>query len=167
MKYQRTIGEKYWSDYTLWNWKSQKDIRPMVLLTGCMDMMHRGHIALIEYASREWPLHFLMVAVNTDSSVAQLKPGRPIIGLADRQASLASLQLVDGVTHFGECNVAQLLLAMAPEVWVKGGDYTLKTLNKLEVRAARKAGTKIHIAPRFEYPSTTDIINKIKKLKTP
>lgn len=94
----------------------------MVAAGGCFDVLHTGHVRLLEQA-RAMGDH-LVVCLNGDASVRRLKgPGRPLNGAADRAAVLRSLACVDGVVTFDEDTPARLLDRLRPDVFVKGGDY--------------------------------------------
>ena len=99
------------------------------------------------------------------SSARQLKgPGRPVNSEADRAAVLAALASVDGVCIFAEKTAAKFLAAAQPDIYVKGGDYTLDTLNQDERRAVESAGGKIVIIPFVPGKSTTALLEKISRL---
>jgi D-beta-D-heptose 7-phosphate kinase/D-beta-D-heptose 1-phosphate adenosyltransferase len=90
---------------------------------GCFDILHAGHVSLLQSARRRCDR--LVVALNTDASVARLKgPSRPINPLADRAAVVAALAAVDAVVAFEEDTPLELIRALRPDVLVKGADYT-------------------------------------------
>jgi rfaE bifunctional protein nucleotidyltransferase chain/domain len=107
----------------------------------------------------------LLVGVNGDEATRQLKgPGRPVNVEADRAAVLAALASVDGVCIFPEKAAIKFLSAARPDIYVKGGDYTLETLNQDERRAVEQAGGKIVIIPFVPGRSTTALLEKISRL---
>lgn len=94
----------------------------IVLTNGCFDVLHSGHVMLIEEARRQGD--FLIVAINTDEKVRQFKgPSRPVNGEHERATVLAGLQAVDAVTIFGEDTPIELIEAARPDVLVKGAEY--------------------------------------------
>lgn len=133
-----------------------------VLVTGCFDVLHVGHIHLIEQAAKfsGW----VFVGVNSDAAVRQLKgPTRPINNQLDRMRILMAIRYVSDVFVIDSNTVDGAIRAMKPSVWVKGGDWTLETLNPLEVAAAREVGARIEIVPALEGYSSTKIIERMKR----
>lgn len=129
------------------------------LATGCFDCLHRGHIELLERASMYGPL---FVGINTDESVRKLKgPTRPIHKLEDRAYVLTALRPVKIVFPVDSLNVAEAIRTIAPAYWIKGGTYTLETLNKEEVAAADEVGAEIILVPMVDWFSTTAILAKL------
>src|SRR5918994_4692639 len=101
--------------------------RPLVFTNGVFDILHRGHVGYLEQARALGAS--LVVAVNSDASVRRLGKGddRPLNGLDDRMAVLAALACVDLVVPFESDTPRDLIVACAPDVLVKGGDYTAET----------------------------------------
>ena len=96
--------------------------RTLVFTNGCFDILHAGHVKLLAEARACG--HLLAVGLNSDASVRRLKgPGRPVNALADRRAVLESIRYVDKVFVFGEDTPRELILALRPQVLVKGADY--------------------------------------------
>ena len=105
------------------------------------------------------------MGINGDAAARQLKgPGRPVNSEADRAAVLAALASVDGVCIFADKTATKFLAAARPDIYVKGGDYTLDTLNQDERRAVESAGGKIVIIPLVPGKSTTALLEKISRL---
>jgi D-glycero-beta-D-manno-heptose 1-phosphate adenylyltransferase len=103
--------------------------------------------------------------VNSDAATRELKgPNRPVNNENDRAVVVAALESVDGVCIFNEKSALRFLIAVQPDIYVKGGDYTLETLNQEERRAMEEAGTKIVIIPIVRGNSTTSLIEKISSL---
>jgi D-beta-D-heptose 7-phosphate kinase/D-beta-D-heptose 1-phosphate adenosyltransferase len=101
--------------------------RRIVFTNGCFDILHAGHVQLLESARALGDL--LVVAVNTDASVQRLKgEGRPLVSLADRLRVLAALDAVDLVVTFDEDTPLEILRQVRPDVLVKGGDYSIDTI---------------------------------------
>ena len=106
--------------------------RTLALANGCFDVLHVGHVRLIEAAVREADL--LVIALNSDESVAANKGAqRPHVPLAERMEIMASLRGVDFVTSFGEGTAESLLETLHPEVHVKGTDWTEETVPERDV----------------------------------
>ena len=96
--------------------------RRIVFTNGVFDLLHVGHVSLLERAARLGDV--LIVAVNSDASTRRLKgPGRPIVPLRERMELLSGLKAVDHVVPFGEATPARVIAAIRPDVLVKGGDY--------------------------------------------
>ena len=106
--------------------------RTVALANGCFDVLHVGHVRLIESARREADL--LVIALNGDASVAANKgPGRPHVPLEERMELMAALRGVDFVTSFPEPTAQNVLETLRPEVHVKGTDWTEETVPERDV----------------------------------
>ncbi len=132
----------------------------IVFTNGCFDLLHVGHITLLEDCLRFGSK--LVVGMNTDASVSRLKgPSRPIVGEAERAKVMAALAAVDIVTLFDEPTPLELIRSLNPSVLVKGGDYSVATVvGHAEVQAA---GGRVEIVPTVEGFSTTAIVQKMMK----
>ena len=105
---------------------------------------------------------WLAVAVNGDESVRTLKgPGRPLNGADDRAEVLAALECVDFVTIFPTVRATAVIEAVRPAIYVKGGDYTVESLDPEEVAALKKAGAEIKTLPLVPGKSTTRLIERM------
>lgn len=132
----------------------------VVITNGCFDLLHVGHIRYLEAASALGDQ--LVVGVNSDWAVKALKgPGRPVNSTPDRMLVLAALSCVSYVVPVDSVRVDEFIRDMKANVWVKGGDYTLDTLDKGEVAAATEAGTRIEIVPVVVGYSTTSTLTKL------
>ena len=132
----------------------------LVVTNGCFDIMHRGHAAYLRDAREQGDA--LLVLINSDSSVRRLKgETRPVVSQADRAYMLCALSSVDRVVIFDDTRCDRELAAIAPDVYVKGGDYTLDKLEPHERAALEKAGTKIVFKPFIPGFSTTTLIRRI------
>jgi D-glycero-beta-D-manno-heptose 1-phosphate adenylyltransferase len=135
----------------------------LVVTNGCFDLLHLGHVTYLETARHQGDA--LLVGVNSDAAVRQLKgPDRPVTPEGDRAAVLAALESVDGVCIFAEATATRFLAAAQPDTYVKGGDYTLETLNQEERRIVEQAGGRIVIIPFVPGKSTTALLKKIMRL---
>ena len=144
-----------------WHSSLRKEGRRLVVTNGCFDIMHRGHAEYL-YAARKLG-DVLLVLQNSDASVQALKgPSRPIISEQNRAYMLASFECVDAVVTFDDQRCTQAFSELKPEVYVKGGDYTLDTLNAAEREALQRGGAEFHFIPFISGFSTSRIIEKIK-----
>ncbi len=135
----------------------------LVVTNGCFDILHLGHVTYLEAARQQGDL--LLVGINSDASVQELKgPGRPVNSEIDRASVVAALGCVGAVCIFEQKSALQFLTAAEPDVWVKGGDYTIDTVNQDERRAVEKAGGKLVILPLVPGKSTTTLLEKISRL---
>lgn len=139
--------------------------RKLVVTNGCFDILHAGHVTYLE-AARGYG-DALLVGVNSDESVRQLKgPDRPVNSEQDRATVLAALACVDAVCIFHDLEATRFLELARPDVWVKGGDYTLDTLNQTERRLVERLGGKIIILPLVPGKSTTALLERVARLKS-
>ena len=132
--------------------------KSLVFTNGVFDILHIGHVRYLEQARALGDA--LVVAVNSDSSVRELKgPGRPLTAAADRAEILAALETVNYVTIFNELSPRSLITELLPDVLVKGGDYALDQIHgREEVEAA---GGRVVSLPFVEGASTSKIIERI------
>ncbi len=142
-----------------WREDIRRANKKLVVTNGCFDLLHVGHVTYLEHARRQGEA--LLVGVNSDAGVRQLKgTGRPVNCQEDRAAVLAALESVDAVFVFGGSDARQFLETVQPDVYVKGGDYTLDTLNKDERRLLESMGVKIVILPIVPGKSTSAILRR-------
>ena len=135
----------------------------LVVTNGCFDIMHRGHAAYLREAREVGDA--LLVLVNSDASVRALKgPKRPIVGEADRMYMLCALKSVDRAVLFDSPRCDRELAALAPDFYVKGGDYTPEKLDPAERAALEAAGTQLVFKPFIPGFSTTSIVERIIRL---
>lgn len=133
--------------------------RPMVFTNGCFDLLHAGHVRYLCAARRLG--QSLVVGLNSDRSVQQLKPkaagqpARPIVPQAQRAEVLAGLRAVDAVVVFDDLTANQLIEALQPEIYVKGGDYKIELLP--EAAAVQAYGGLIELVS-VEVPSSTSAL---------
>ncbi|MCX7806170.1 MAG: D-glycero-beta-D-manno-heptose 1-phosphate adenylyltransferase [Planctomycetota bacterium] len=137
----------------------RREGKKIVFTNGCFDLLHSGHVALLEKARSFGDV--LMLAINSDRSVARLKgPDRPVVPQEDRVRMLASLSCVDYVTVFEEPTPKRLLRLIKPDVLVKGGDNTPTTAVGWEI--VTSYGGRVEIVPLVEGISTTRLVEKIR-----
>lgn len=136
--------------------------KKLVFTNGCFDLLHVGHVRYLQSARALGDA--LAVALNSDASVRALKgESRPINNEADRAEVLSALECVDFVTVFSDERVTKLAREVRPHIYVKGGDYTVETLNPEERTALQQAGAEIKILPLVPGKSTTRVIEKMQK----
>lgn len=136
-------------------WK--RDGKIVVFTNGCYDILHPGHIRLLERARSLGDV--LILALNTDASVQRLKgPTRPLISQDDRAELACALEAVDAVTFFDEETPRELIAEVLPDVLVKGADWAHFIAGREEVEAA---GGKVMALPLEPGYSTTDIVQEI------
>ena len=133
--------------------------RKLAVTNGCFDLLHRGHA---EYLMQARALaDRLFVLINSDASVRALKgPTRPVNMEDDRAFLLACLEFVDGVVIFRSSRCDEELAALKPDVYVKGGDYTVDSLDPDERAALLEAGSEICFIPFVPGYSTTGTLKK-------
>jgi rfaE bifunctional protein nucleotidyltransferase chain/domain len=152
-----------WDKLPEWRKNFRAAGKKLVVTNGCFDILHLGHVTYLETARNFGDA--LLVGINNDETTRQLKgAGRPVNSETDRAAVLAALQSVDGVCIFAGRTATKFLAAAQPDIYVKGGDYTLETLNQDERRAVESAGGKIVIVPFVPGKSTTALLEKISRL---
>jgi rfaE bifunctional protein nucleotidyltransferase chain/domain len=131
--------------------------RKVVFTNGCYDVLHPGHIRLLESARSLGDV--LILALNTDASVRRLKgPNRPLIPEAERAELAAALEAVDAVTFFDEDTPRELIAAVLPDVLVKGADWSHFIAGREEVEAA---GGQVLALPLEAGYSTTGILEEV------
>jgi rfaE bifunctional protein nucleotidyltransferase chain/domain len=130
----------------------------VVLTNGVFDLLHVGHLRYLQTARSFGDL--LVVGINSDATVQVLKPGRPLQSQADRAELLAALEPVDYAVIFAEPTADELLRALRPAVYVKGGDYTPDSLP--EAATARALGAEIRFVPLLAGRSTSALIDAMR-----
>jgi D-beta-D-heptose 7-phosphate kinase/D-beta-D-heptose 1-phosphate adenosyltransferase len=132
----------------------------IVFTNGCFDILHRGHITYLNRAKALGDI--LIVGLNSDDSIQRLKgPRRPINTLEDRAQVMAALSCIDHIVSFDENTPCNLIQALRPDVFVKGGDYTRATLP--EAPLVEELGGVVEILPYLDDFSTTNIIDRIRE----
>lgn len=132
--------------------------KQIVFTNGCFDILHAGHVRYLTTAKSFGDV--LIVGLNTDESVRRLKgANRPINNQNDRAEVLLGLKDVDHVIFFGEATAEALIAEVKPDVYVKGGDYTLDTLPEAKIVA--QCGGRVELVNLVAGHSTTNIVEKI------
>lgn len=137
----------------------------IVATNGCFDLLHVGHVRYLQAARALGDV--LVLGLNGDRSVHELKgAGRPLTTENDRAEILAALDCVDLVTIFPEIRATKFLAAVRPAVYVKGGDYTPRTLDEEELTVLKEIETAIRLIPFETGYSTSGLIEEICKSRS-
>ncbi len=135
----------------------RREGKAVVFTNGCYDILHPGHIRLLESARSLGDI--LILALNSDASVQRIKgPSRPLIQEDERAELACALQAVDAVTFFGEDTPRELIAAVLPDILVKGADWAHFIAGREEVEAA---GGKVMALPLEPGYSTSGIVEEI------
>ena len=133
--------------------------RRLVFTNGCFDLLHAGHVTLLEQAKRYGDV--LVVGINSDRSVRALKgPGRPIVTQRDRARVLAALESVDYVTIFNERTPQRLVEALRPHVLIKGADWAASEIVGRDT--VQRRGGRIIRFPLLKGHATSKLIQRIR-----
>ncbi len=134
--------------------------KTIVFTNGCFDILHAGHIASLAEAASHGDV--LVVALNADASVKKLKgESRPLNNEQARATVMAALSMVDAVTVFAEDTPRELIVALMPNVLVKGGDYTVEQI--AGAKEVIQNGGRVVINPILPGYSTTSILRKMQR----
>jgi rfaE bifunctional protein nucleotidyltransferase chain/domain len=138
----------------------RKDKKTIVVTNGCFDILHVGHLHLLNQAKTLGDI--LVVGINSDKTVTKLKgPQRPVVTENERAQLIANLKAVDFVSIFDEDTADELLEAVKPDIYVKGGDYNLDNLPERQFILSGGKVKFVELAPR---KSTTGLIDVIRSL---
>jgi D-beta-D-heptose 7-phosphate kinase/D-beta-D-heptose 1-phosphate adenosyltransferase len=139
-------------------WREQG--RRVAFTNGCFDLLHPGHVALLEAARAEADV--LVVGLNSDRSVRALKgEGRPVLPEAERAETLLALEAVDAVVVYDEDTPLETIAALLPDVLVKGADWAEDAIvGRDEVRAA---GGRVVRVPLVAGRSTSEVLARIQR----
>jgi len=140
--------------------REKRSGRRVVFTNGCFDLLHPGHIGILEQARALGDV--LIVGLNSDSSVRQLKgAGRPVLPERERAEILSALESVDAVVIFDEPTPREVIARLLPDVLVKGADWPGdQIVGREEVEAAGGRVVSIPVIPGY---STTEILRKIRE----
>ncbi len=146
-----------------WREQLRRARQALVVTNGCFDILHTGHVTYLQAAREQGDA--LLVGLTSDENVAALKgPGRPVNHQHDRAVVMAALQSVDAVHIFPERDARAFLTAVQPDIYAKGGDYTLDTINQDERRLLEGMGCKIVLLAPVPGQSTTATLRKLAAL---
>lgn len=151
-----------WESLPAWRARVRDAGERLVVTNGCFDLLHVGHATYLEAARALGDR--LLVGVNSDASVRRLKgPTRPVNLEEDRAALIAALGCVDAVCLFDETSAERFLAWTQPDLWAKGADYTLETLNQAERFTVEKAGGTIAFLTLVPGRSTTATLKRLER----
>jgi rfaE bifunctional protein nucleotidyltransferase chain/domain len=138
----------------------RRSARCVAFTNGCFDLLHPGHIALLQAARSEGDL--LVVGLNSDASVRRLKgEGRPIFPEGERAETLLALEAVDAVVVYDEATPLEVIVALRPDVLVKGADWAEDAIvGRREVEAAGGRVVRVELVPGR---STTSLVERIRR----
>lgn len=146
-----------WGEARRWRDRARGRV---VFTNGVFDLLHPGHVDVLTAARAQGDA--LVVGLNTDASVRRLKgPSRPVRAEHERAYVLAALEAVDAVVLFDQDTPLELILALRPDVIVKGGDYTPDTVVGRE--QVERWGGRVVIVPLTPGHSTTAIIERLRE----
>ena len=152
-----------WDDLDGWREDQRRRKVRLVVTNGCFDILHVGHASYLEAARNQGDA--LLVGLTGDRWVRDIKgPGRPVNDEQDRALMLAALESVTAVCIFPDKTALNFLSRVKPEVYVKGGDYTLETIVQEERRVLEQAGVRIEFLKHIPGKSTTALLEKINRL---
>jgi cytidyltransferase-related domain len=133
----------------------------IVMVNGCFDLFHCGHLDLLKYAKKQGDI--LIIVVNSDKSIKNIKgDNRPVIPQKERGYILSSIIYTDYVVFFDGNTPAELIEIIKPDMIVKEKEYTKKNIS--EIDSILENNCKLIFYERKHYTSTSDIIKKIKLL---
>lgn len=142
--------------------RNQHPGKTIVLTNGCFDLLHAGHIRYLAAARQLGDI--LVLGLNGDASVRELKGvGRPLNSQEDRAEVMAALGAVDYVIVFNEKKATNLIRELRPQIYAKGGDYTVNSLDPDEVAALTEIGARIEILPLVPGKSTSQLVQAIQR----
>ena len=149
-------------DALLWREELRRKGKKLVVTNGCFDLLHRGHVEYLAAARNRGDA--LLVLVNSDASVRALKgPERPLNDEVSRVIVLEALKAVDAAVIFDSRRCDRELALLSPDIYAKGGDYTLETMDPAERKALEQAGSRIVFIPFVPGFSTTSTIEKMRR----
>jgi rfaE bifunctional protein nucleotidyltransferase chain/domain len=161
MSYIESMGVFYTREQLIQaraGWKAEA--KTVVFTNGCYDLLHPGHIRLLEKARSAGDV--LILALNSDASVQRLKgPRRPLVSERERAEVVLQLEAVDAVTLFDEDTPRELIAAVLPDILVKGADWAHWIAGREEVEAAGGKALALSLEPGY---STTGIVEAIRTL---
>ncbi|UDQ98668.1 adenylyltransferase/cytidyltransferase family protein [Lentisphaerota bacterium WC36G] len=146
------------------NWRSelQDNREKLVMTNGCFDLLHRGHVKYLYEARKKGDK--LLLLINSDESVRAIKgSNRPVNDERSRAYVVAALACIDAVVIFSGERCTTEIKAIRPDIYVKGGDYTVETLNSEERQALFAVGADIKFINFVDGFSTTNTIEKMSK----
>ena len=146
-----------------------KDFAGCIFTNGCFDILHRGHIELFKFCRSQHAYKQVVVGVNSDKSIRELKgPDRPIMLEEDRIAVLLAIQWIDSIIIFDTKSVLPVIKAVKPSFLIKGGNYSTKSCAVADQIVGQKFvesyDGRVYTAPMVEGVSSTNIIERISNV---
>ncbi len=143
--------------------QARSNRKKIVWTNGCFDIIHAGHVDYLERSKAYGDL--LVVGLNSDESVKKLKgDNRPVFSEMDRAKVLCSIIFVDYVIIFSHTSPIKMIDLLKPDYYIKGGDYTIDTIDQDERKVVEGYGGEIMLLPMVEGVSSSIIVEKIRKL---
>jgi rfaE bifunctional protein nucleotidyltransferase chain/domain len=131
----------------------------VVLTNGCFDVIHAGHVTYLRDAAKQGDV--LVLGVNCDEQVHAMKgEGRPVYALDDRMTILGELACVDYVVSFDEPTAHELIEAVRPDLYVKGGDYSVEQINEHDLLS--QLGIECRVLAHRPGLGSTDIVDQVR-----
>ncbi|HZD40094.1 MAG TPA: D-glycero-beta-D-manno-heptose 1-phosphate adenylyltransferase [Terriglobales bacterium] len=141
--------------------QARRDHRRVVFTNGCFDLLHRGHVHLLQQAKASGDI--LIVGINSDRSVRAIKgPRRPILPQGDRVELIGAMEMVDYIGVFDDPDPYALIEAIKPNLLIKGGDW--KPTQIIGADVVQREGGQVIVIPYLQGYSTTEIIERIRAL---
>ncbi len=145
-----------------WRENLRSDGKKLVVTNGCFDILHKGHVEYLFKSRAQGDV--LLVALNSDESTKALKgPARPVNNQESRALILGSLYFVDAVYIFDSPRCTAIFEKVKPDIYVKGADYNIDTINKEEKAVLQSVGAEIRFVDLTTGFSTTSIIEKMSQ----
>jgi len=146
-----------------------KGFERCIFTNGCFDILHRGHIELFKFCRSQHAYKQVVVGVNSDKSIRELKgPDRPIMLEEDRIAVLLAIQWIDSIIIFDTKSVLPVIKAVKPSFLIKGGNYSTKSCAVADQIVGQKFvesyDGRVYTAPMIEGISSTHIIERISNV---
>lgn len=159
--YSFESGEKVFYDWSALKSELERvrlEKKKIVFTNGCFDLLHKGHIFLLNEAKKRGDI--LVVALNTDESVSRYKgPGRPIKDLSERATIMSAIGVVDYVVTFDQDTPKELIEFLKPDVLIKGGDYKVETIAGYDF--VRSYGGEVDVVDYQQGFSTSNIVKSL------
>lgn len=150
-----------WEQAAKWRQAMKDTGKKVALANGVFDLLHPGHVYYLREVRRR--AEALMVAITADEAVRRLKgPARPIQNETQRAQSLEACDFVDAIVIFPWDKLLEGICTFRPDIYAKGGGYTLESMDTQERQAAESVGAQIEFVQMLEGFSTTEMIERIK-----
>ena len=150
------------SELASWRESLSDQHRPLVVTNGCFDLLHVGHVRYLEQAASLGAC--LLIGINDDAGVRELKgDSRPLNADKDRAEVLAALRCVGAVCIFPGSRAVDFLQLVQPDIYVKGGDYTLDDLYPPERTVLEAVGSQIELLPLVPGKSTSNLVERMSE----